>query len=40
MQGTTTSVDGIYDCPQTPYHPQPGRNVTAPYTFTVGPPAP
>lgn len=35
-----TGLDGIYDGQKTPYHPEPGTNVTAPYTFTVGPPVP
>ena len=40
VQGSMTGLDGIYDGPKTPYHPKPGRTVTAPFTFTVGPPAP
>ena len=35
-----TGLDCVYDGPQAPYHPDAGTNVTAPYTFTVGPPAP
>ena len=40
IRGPMTGLDGIYDGPEAPYHPEPGTNVTAPYTFTVGPPAP
>lgn len=39
INGPMAGLDGIYDGPQTPYDPSPGKNVTAPYTFTVGPPA-
>jgi len=34
-----TGLDGIYDGPKAPYHPKPGTNVTARYTFTVGAPS-
>ncbi len=38
IEGPMTGLDGVYDGQKTPYHAAPGTNVTAPYTFTVGPP--
>ena len=40
IQGPLTGLDCIYDGQKTPYQAEPGSNVAAPYTFTVGPPVP
>ena len=37
--GPAAGLSCIYDGPQTPYHPKPGTNVAAPFTFTVGSPS-
>jgi FlaG/FlaF family flagellin (archaellin) len=39
VEGPMAGLDGIYDGQKTPYHATQGTTVTAPYTFTVGPPA-